>query len=107
LKNEYLEIRASWNGSAWVIRDIGNPCGDGLRVEALVMRATRTGEGFAQGYIVAVHGLDQEVAGGLDNASLRLLGVGAHLRTQSVAPKGAKTRRVNLTPDGKITGGAM
>lgn len=107
MKSEYLEIRADWNGVSWVIRDIGNPRGGGLRVEALVMRATRTGEGFAQGYIVAVHGLDQEVARELDNASLKLLGVGAHLRPQSVAPKGAKTRRVNLTLNGKITGGTM
>ena len=76
-------------------------------VDALVMRATRTGKGFAEGFIIAVHGLDQEIAGKLDNASLKLLGVGSQFRGQSISPKGVKAARMNLNADGRITGGAM
>ena len=105
MKNEYLEVRADWNGAAWTIKDIDDPQGNGIQVEALLMRATRTGKGFAEGYIVAVHGLDQEIAGRLDNQSLKLLGVGAQFRTQTASPKGVYARRVNLTSEGKIIGG--
>lgn len=107
MKNEYLEVRADWNGTAWIIKDVDDMRGAGIKVEALVMRATRTGKDFAQGFIVAVHGLDQEIAGYLDNASLKLLGVGAQFRGQAISPRGVKTRRVNLTQNGKITEGSM
>lgn len=76
----------------------------GIRVDALVMRATRSGKGFAQGYIVSIHGLDQEVASRLNNAQLKTLGVGAQFRSQAVAPRWAKTKRVNLTAAGAVLG---
>lgn len=70
------------------------------------MRATRIGKVSAEGYIVAVHGLDQEIASCLNNAQLKLLGVGAQLRAQAVTPKWAKTFRVNLMAGGAIDAGA-
>lgn len=91
---------------AWVIREIRGTRSVGIKVEALVMRATRSGRGFAEGYIVAVHGLSQEIASQLDNAQLKLLGVGAQFRAQAVTPKWAKTHRVDLTAAGAVTGGA-
>jgi hypothetical protein len=107
LKTETLEVRADWNGTHWVIKELGNTAQVGLKADALVMRATHEGRGFAEGYIVSIHGLDPEVASQLNNALLRLLGVGAQFRPQSVAPKWARTRRVNLTASGLVTGGAM
>jgi hypothetical protein len=107
LENQYLEVRADWNGTAWIVRDVDAMGGLGVRAEALVMRATRTGKDFAQGFIGAVHGLDWEVAGYLDNTGLRLLGVGAQFRGQTASPRGVSTRRVNLTQDGKVTSGEI
>ncbi len=107
MKNEYLEVRASWNGTTWKLKELGNTAEVGIKADALVMRVTRHGKGWAEGYIVSVYGLDQEVASQLDNASLKLLGVGAQFRGQAISPKGVRAIRMNLTQSGTITGGAM
>lgn len=63
------------------------------------MSASRFGEGFAQGRIVAIQGLDQEIARQLNQAQLKMLGVGAQLGRGKLA-RGFKI--LDLGADGSV-----
>lgn len=103
MKIETLEVRATWNGTSWIIRERGETRGGGISAENLVMRAQRPGKDFVEGFIVSVHGLDQEVANRLNSAELRLLGVGAQFRSQrAVAPRRSHTQVYHLGASGSI-----
>ncbi len=99
---ETLDVRVERKGSSWVIRERGYPNSVGIPVDALVMTSTRHGEGFAEGRIVSVHGLDQGIAACLNAAQLAALGVGAYLHNVSGRNQ-HNYRKLYLMQDGRIT----
>ena len=103
MKSENLEVRADWNGTTWTVRDLRDPRGPGIQVDALVMRSKRYGKGFCEGTIEALHGLDQEVAKHLSMADQRLLGVGAQLRSQRLLSRTNGAYKATLGQDGQIS----
>lgn len=88
----------NWTGSQWAI------CIPGMSrrvmVDAALMDVTRQGQGYAEGYIVSVHGLSQEAAADLHGDALRALGGGAQVRNLGVCHRG--TQRKNLLANGTI-----
>lgn len=90
-----------WEQTSWVIREAGCSSGPGIKVDALVIQPKGSSPGNIRGYIVAVHGVDQEVAKQLGYADLKLLGVGSHL-TQRIPQR---TCLLHLLADGRVEKG--
>ena len=90
------KFRLSFISNQWGVcsRD-GSPR---IPVDTAIVDVTYQSPNHIEGYIVAVHGLDQEVAKYLDSQTLRDLGVGAQVRR---APR-LKTRRAQLNADGSV-----
>ncbi len=88
---------------AWCIKQPGSTHTASIKVDSAVVNATKVGNSFVEGYIVAVHGLDQDIAEHLDPLQLKALGVGAQYRARPAGQRG--TRRVSLLVDGTIQGG--
>lgn len=59
-----------------------------MSVDVAIMSATRRGERFVDGYVVACHGLDMQTAEHLDPLQLTALGVGAQLGRKSMRQQG-------------------
>jgi hypothetical protein len=95
--NLELKFTLTWHGNQWYVQD---PHNVNLRVpiDTAVVDVTYQGDKFVEGYIVAVHGLDQEIAQHLSKASLQALGVGAQLRRNPAK----KVRRGQLAPGGRV-----
>jgi hypothetical protein len=100
---ETLDVRVDRKGTSWIIRERGYPNSVGIPVDALVMTATRYGEGFAEGRIVSVHGLDQGVAACLNAAQMGALGVGAYTHGHAGVNRFG-FKRIHLMTDGRIQG---
>lgn len=100
--NSNLEVVVKRENGRWVIREFGYPGSPGIKVDALVVSAANHGDDFVQGRIVAIHGLDQEIASQLNLAQLKSLGVGS----QAGRGRHAWGRtNLHLGADGKITKG--
>lgn len=94
-----LRFRLEWQERAWFIVDPDNE-EDNVQIDQAVVDTTYIGRGAVEGFILAVHGLDQDVASNLSRATLNELGVGANLR--SMPPPRAGLRRVRLEQGGRI-----
>lgn len=101
--NQSQQVKVEWHSGAWNIYHPGAPHATGIKVDSAVVNATRVGNNFVEGYIVAVHGLDQSIAERLETSQLRSLGIGAQYRARPAGQAG--TRRVSLNADGQIQGG--
>ena len=101
-KSDLCGLRLSWNNENWVITDPLRAGDPGIKVDGAVVSATHIGDGFVDGHIVSVHGLDWEVAQHLSRQQLSLLGVGNHLRPKSVTKIPGTTGRVSLGPAGLV-----
>ena len=99
------KFRIEWQQGSWVITDPGAPEARSFSVDGAVVNATARGNGFVEGFIVSVHGLDMAVAGTLNKHQLRDLGVGSHLRAHAVAPSQRAAGKVHLLAGGQIQGG--
>lgn len=93
-------VKIEWHSGAWNIRNPGASDAASIKVDSAVVNATKVGNSFVEGYIVAVHGLDQNIAEHLDPYQLKSLGVGAQYRARPAGQAG--TRRVSLLVDGRI-----
>lgn len=91
------KFRIEFRDSQWSVLDPDN-VNQRIPIDTAVIDITFQGVHAVEGYIVAVHGLDQEISKYLSPASLRDLGVGAQLRRAPFS----KTRRGQLTPDGGV-----
>ena len=96
-----LEVSVRWESSVWVIREAGYTDGPGIKADALVIQPHNSKPGAIRGFIISVHGIDQEVAKQLVFADLKQLGVGAHITKAN--PQG--DRRLYLGADGEVTKG--
>lgn len=104
IKNK-KQFRIEWHDNAWVVTDSQQSKSPGIKVDGAVVSATRRGDGFVEGYIVSVHGLNMEDAQALDRFQLADLGVGGHLRGNAPARRQTQFGKVHLTADGQIQGG--
>ena len=95
-----LEVSVRWESTSWVIREAGSYSGPGIKADALVIQPHNSKPGATRGFIVSVHGIDQEVAKQLGFADLKLLGVGNHL-THRIPPE----RLLYLGANGEVTKG--
>lgn len=100
MKNS-VKFQMARRGQQWVIVDPDNAK---FRVpfDQAIVDATLVREGLVEGYIVAIHGLSNDVAGLCDVETLRALGVGAQYMSQKpvgcIRAKGMQ--RVRLTDEG-------
>jgi hypothetical protein len=104
MKKNNKEFRITWQQGVWVITDPSSPHSQEIQVDSAVVTATRRAAGWVEGFIVAVHGLDLEVAARLDRQTLSSLGVGSHLRANAGPPTRRTPGRVYLMPDGQMQG---
>lgn len=88
-----LKFRIEFLNSRWYIVDPDN-ASNHVPIDTALMDVTFFRPGVVEGYVVAVHGLDMEIASTLDVQVLRALG--ATGPTHQRAP-GPKTRRGQLT----------
>lgn len=98
------QFRIQWQRGAWAITERQGHA-PAIRVDGAVVSATQRGDGFVEGYIVALHGLNLEDAQGLDRFQLADLGVGGHLRGNTPARHQTQHGKVHLMADGQIQGG--
>jgi hypothetical protein len=99
-----LKFRIEWQEGAWFIVDPDN-ADVRVQIDQAVVDATHysTKERFVEGHILAIHGLDFEIAQRLDRATLNHLGVAANLRQLPAPPRpGSGMRRVRLEAGGRI-----
>ena len=93
-------IRIERVGTQWYACDV-NDRATGVRIDAAVMAAVRQGPTWAEGYILGVHGLAQEDCKDFDQQLFNALGVASQLKGFS-PPPGVFTKRIQLTPEGRI-----
>lgn len=94
-------FRFEWHDGQWYLLDPHNNSNRVAIDTALidcVYCSFEGGVGRAEGYIVSMHGLPQEVAQFLDAGTLRDLGVGAQMRPQGRP----KARRGQLGRNGRL-----
>lgn len=103
MKNS-MKFRMEHRGESWVIVDPEAANNPGVVFDQAIVDATLVQEGLVEGYITAIHGLSNEIAGLCDATVLRGLGVGAQLASQKpiscIRAKGMQ--RVRLVEDGRI-----
>ena len=54
-------VKVEWHEGAWNIKHPGASDAASIKVDSAVVNAIKVGNNFVEGYIVAVHGLDQSV----------------------------------------------
>ena len=89
--NANAPIRAEYRQGNWAIVDPDTPHNT-IRVDQILMDVDASGDGFAIGTVLAVHGLDQEIANTMSPRMLRALGVGFPNRIGRT-PRGARRVR--------------
>lgn len=91
-------------GQAWFVVDTTDSSAK-VRVDQLVVDATYVSQDNAvvEGYILAAHGIDFEIASRLDRPILNQLGLAANLRSVPPPPRrGSGLSRVRLLESGRI-----
>jgi hypothetical protein len=97
-----MKFRMESHEGTWFIVDPDNADGR-VQIDQALVDATHISQHEVEGYILAVHGLDFEVAKRLDRPTLNQLGVAANLRSVPPPPfKGSGLRRVRLEPGGRV-----
>lgn len=90
------KLTLEWSHGKWFVLD---PAGGGrVPIDTAIVDVTYCQPGLVEGFIVAVHGLDLEIAQHMSRETQQALGVGAQLRRSPLA----KTRRGQLTADGRV-----
>lgn len=100
-----MKFRIEWQERAWFIVDPDNADGR-VEIDQAVVDATLVDkqDRTVEGYILAVHGIDFEVAKHLDRPTLNQLGIAANLRSITPPPRAASgLRRVRLEAGGRIS----
>jgi hypothetical protein len=89
LNNANALIRAEFRQGTWTIV---NPGSNPIVVDQLLMDVESSGDGFAVGTVLAVHGLPEDIAAHLPPRMLRALGVGFPIRIANT-PRGCSRVR--------------
>jgi hypothetical protein len=98
------KFKIEWRAGSWIILDPFNPGTAGIKIDGAVVNATARGDNFVEGHIVAVHGIDMEIAQHLGRHELASLGIGAHLRAHAVPAAQRSLGKLHLMPGGRVTG---
>lgn len=104
-KQKFKISRSSSHGS-WVINDFEGSQ-PGIKVDSVVVNATRWVGSYVEGYIIAVHGISQEVAQGLDRDQLSDLGIGSQMRRSTARSSARGQKRLYLMEDGQVQGNRL
>ena len=94
MSNSNIFIRAQFCGGTWVVIDPEN--NQKIPVDQMLMDAESFGDGYANGIVLSVHGLDQEIASRLMPRMLRSIGIG-HPKRIGRTPRGST--RVRCTSE--------
>ena len=84
-----VKVRIEAHDGSWYFVDNNS---HKIKFDQAVVDATHVSEKFVEGYVVAVHGVEQEIAQYLDSKTLHTLGVGSVHRLGH----GPTIRRVRL-----------
>ena len=94
-----IAFRIEYYNGSWMVSEKDRP-DTKVPVDSAIVDTLKAKPGYVEGYIVAVHGLDLELAQHLDPATLHTLGVAAQIRRNPPPHRGLV--RIQLMPDGQF-----
>ena len=94
--NSIQKLRIRFTDGQWFVEGV-SPAP--IPIDTALIDVSYVTPGYVEGYIVAVHGLPQEVAEDLTKLGLTVLGARGPSSQRAFVPR---TRRGQLTADGKV-----